>query len=97
MCKRSVPLKNRDCHAGGVILSSSSFVWLVLCADVFVLGYFTVAGAGKYSVDEQLLGGEINLYKSGLEKVGIDLDAEFQNPFLTEKEQARRKKSGRFY
>merc|ERR1719313_2913955 len=25
------------------------------------LGYFTVAGAGKYSVDEQVLGGEINI------------------------------------
>merc|ERR1719353_1976891 len=29
---------------------------------VFVLGYFTVAGAGKYSVDEQILGGELNIY-----------------------------------
>ena len=29
---------------------------------VLVLGYFTVAGAGKYSVDEQVLGGELNFY-----------------------------------
>merc|ERR1719258_427305 len=28
---------------------------------VLVLGYFTVSGAGKYSVDEQVLGGEFNL------------------------------------
>merc|ERR1712134_29447 len=34
---------------------------------VFVLGYFTVAGAGKYSVDEQVLGGELEFY-SGLLK-----------------------------
>merc|ERR1719269_299947 len=32
---------------------------------VLVLGYFTVSGAGKYSVDEQVLGGELNFY-SGL-------------------------------
>merc|ERR1711924_470349 len=30
---------------------------------VLVLGYFTVAGAGKFSVDEQVLGGELNFYK----------------------------------
>merc|ERR1712176_1510058 len=29
---------------------------------VLVLGYFTVNGAGKYSVDEQVLGGELNFY-----------------------------------
>merc|ERR1719182_729708 len=29
---------------------------------VFVLGYFSVAGAGKYSVDELVLGGELNFY-----------------------------------
>merc|ERR1711907_634428 len=36
---------------------------------VLVLGYFTVAGAGKYSVDEQILGGEINLYKGIFNKI----------------------------
>jgi hypothetical protein len=35
-------------------------------ADVFVLGYFTVAGAGKYSVDEQILGGELEFYKENI-------------------------------
>merc|ERR1712118_46774 len=29
---------------------------------VLVLGYFTIAGAGKYSVDEQVLGGELEFY-----------------------------------
>merc|ERR1712193_381861 len=36
---------------------------------VLVLGYFTVAGAGKYSVDEQVLGGEFNIYKGLFAKV----------------------------
>merc|ERR1719235_2244798 len=30
---------------------------------VLVLGYFTVSGAGKYSVDEQVLGGEIKVFR----------------------------------
>merc|ERR1711907_373650 len=33
---------------------------------VFVLGYFTVAGAGKYSVDEQILGGELEFYQENI-------------------------------
>jgi len=36
---------------------------------VLVLGYFTVSGAGKYSVDQQILGGEINIYKGLFNKV----------------------------
>jgi len=35
---------------------------------VLVLGYFTVSGAGKYSVDEQILGGELNVYKGLFKK-----------------------------
>ena len=36
---------------------------------VFVLGYFSVAGAGKYSVDEQVLGGELNFYQDVFDKL----------------------------
>jgi len=36
---------------------------------VLVLAYFTVSGAGKYSVDEQILGGEIKVYKGLFDKV----------------------------
>merc|ERR1712037_1028644 len=36
---------------------------------VFVLGYFAVSGAGKYSVDEQVLGGELNFYSGLIDKV----------------------------
>jgi hypothetical protein len=36
---------------------------------VAVLTYFSVSGGGKYSVDEQVFGGELNLYKSLYDKV----------------------------
>jgi uncharacterized membrane protein YphA (DoxX/SURF4 family) len=36
---------------------------------VLVLAYFSVNGAGKYSVDEQILGGELNIYKGLFAKV----------------------------
>ena len=44
----------------------------MLFADVFVLGYFTVAGAGKYSVDEQVLGGELEFYSGLFDKLSGD-------------------------
>ena len=60
-----------------------------------VLAYFSVAGAGAYSVDEIVFGGELNLYGDVLGKVfggndGDDIDdadayvenkKEFKNPF----------------
>ena len=36
---------------------------------VLVLGYFSVSGAGKYSVDELVLGGELNFYAGLFDKV----------------------------
>merc|ERR1712241_1612592 len=36
---------------------------------VAVLAYFSVAGAGAYSIDEKVLGGELNLYESLWNKV----------------------------
>jgi uncharacterized membrane protein YphA (DoxX/SURF4 family) len=36
---------------------------------VLVLGYFTVSGAGKLSVDELVLGGELKIYKGLFDKV----------------------------
>jgi uncharacterized membrane protein YphA (DoxX/SURF4 family) len=36
---------------------------------VATLAYFTAAGAGPYSVDEQVLGGELNLYQNLFDKV----------------------------
>jgi len=39
---------------------------------VLVLAYFSVAGAGAYSVDEKVLGGELNLYEGLIAKVFSD-------------------------
>merc|ERR1719161_710197 len=36
---------------------------------VLVLSYFTIAGAGPFSVDEQILGGELNIYRGLFNKV----------------------------
>ena len=36
---------------------------------VGTLLYFTAAGAGPYSVDEQVLGGELNFYSGLIDKV----------------------------
>jgi uncharacterized membrane protein YphA (DoxX/SURF4 family) len=83
------------------IPKAHSYNYELAAMYVFVLGYFTVAGAGKYSVDQQLLGGELKLYQSGLEAVGFDTSAEFENPFrnafISEKELKRREKTGRYF
>jgi hypothetical protein len=36
---------------------------------VGVLAYFSASGAGRFSVDEKLLGGELELYDKALDKV----------------------------
>ena len=54
------------CRSGSLCATNG---WRSATADVFVLGYFSVAGAGKYSVDEQVLGGELNFYQGQLDKV----------------------------
>merc|ERR1711990_1427579 len=83
------------------IPKAHSYNYELAAMYVLVLSYFTVAGAGKYSVDEQILGGEIKLYQSGLEAVGFDTSAEFENPFrnafISEKELKRREKTGRYF
>ena len=48
--------------------TAHSYNYELAAMYVFVLTYFSVAGAGKYSVDEQLLGGELNLYQGAYEK-----------------------------
>merc|ERR1712078_140031 len=51
------------------IPKAHSYNYELAAMYVFVLGYFTVAGAGKYSVDEQVLGGELQLYQTALDKI----------------------------
>merc|ERR1712194_842324 len=48
------------------IVKAHSYNFELAAMYVIVLGYFTVAGAGPWSVDEQVLGGEINFYKKVL-------------------------------
>ena len=61
-------------EVGGSSLSSAvpkahSYNYELAAMYVFVLGYFSVAGAGKYSVDEQVLGGELNFYGGLINKI----------------------------
>merc|ERR1712118_595629 len=46
-----------------------SYNFELAAMHVAVLSYFTVAGAGKYSVDEQILGGELEFYGKTWQKV----------------------------
>merc|ERR1712106_150438 len=45
------------------VIPAHSYNYELASMYVIVLAYFGVSGAGKYSVDEQVLGGELNLYK----------------------------------
>merc|ERR1711935_1258930 len=44
------------------VVSQHSYNFELAAMYVCVLAYFSVAGAGAYSVDEQILGGELNFY-----------------------------------
>ena len=52
------------------IPTAHSYNYELASMYVFVLLYFTVAGAGKYSVDEQVLGGELSFYQGLLDGLG---------------------------
>merc|ERR1711935_651143 len=51
------------------VRSQHSYNFELAAMYVCVLAYFSVAGAGAYSVDEQVLGGELRLYDSLFNKV----------------------------
>merc|ERR1711990_1187644 len=51
------------------IPKAHSYNYELAAMYVLVLGYFALSGAGKYSVDEQVLGGELNFYQGLLDKV----------------------------
>merc|ERR1719373_994670 len=53
---------------------SMSTTMIVAVMYVFVLSYFTANGAGKFSVDEQILGGELQFYQNILNNLGGDQD-----------------------
>ena len=54
------------------IPKAHSYNYELAAMYVLVLGYFSVAGAGKYSVDELVLGGELNFYGGLLDKAFND-------------------------
>ena len=59
------------------LLSRPAALLFLLCLQlaamyVVTLLYFTAAGAGPYSVDEQVLGGELNFYQGLVDKVTGD-------------------------
>merc|ERR1711904_183218 len=51
------------------IPKAHSYNYELAAMYVLVLGYFSVSGAGKYSVDELVLGGELNFYAGLFDKV----------------------------
>jgi len=51
------------------VVPQHSYNYELAAMYVGVLAYFSVAGAGAYSVDEMILGGELNFYKSLVEEV----------------------------
>jgi len=51
------------------VVPQHSYNYELAAMYVAVLTYFSVSGGGKYSVDEQVFGGELNLYKSLYDKV----------------------------
>ena len=59
------------------VVKQHSYNYELAAMYVAVLGYFTAAGAGKYSVDELVLGGELQLYEGIIEKLkGGPMEAE---------------------
>ena len=60
------------------VVSQHSYNYELASMYVGVLAYFSASGAGAYSVDEQLLGGELELYDSLLGKVLNKFDGEME-------------------
>merc|ERR1719313_51050 len=57
------------------VVKQHSYNYELAAMYVVVLGYFSAAGAGPLSVDEKVLGGEIEFYKSVLDKFTGDEQA----------------------
>merc|ERR1712003_539687 len=51
------------------VVPQHSYNFELAAMYVGVLSYFSVKGAGAYSVDEKILGGELKLYESAFNKV----------------------------
>lgn len=51
------------------VVKQHSYNYELAAMYVIVLGYFTAAGAGNVSFDEQVLGGELEFYGNALDKI----------------------------
>merc|ERR1711933_359086 len=51
------------------VVPQHSYNYELAAMYVVVLTYFSASGGGKYSVDELVFGGELNLYKSLYDKI----------------------------
>merc|ERR1712241_83484 len=58
------------------VVPQHSYNFELAAMYVATLGFFTANGAGKFSIDNLVFGGEGNLYQGILEKVGITFEDE---------------------
>jgi len=74
MCTMLVAVIFHLLNTGGegfplAVVSQHSYNYELAAMYVGVLAYFAASGAGAYSIDEKVLGGELKLYESGYNKV----------------------------
>ena len=72
MCAQAVVFHLLNTGAEGfplAVVKQHSYNYELAAMYVVVLGYFTANGAGPWSVDEQVLGGEIEFYEGALDKI----------------------------
>ena len=55
------------------VVKQHSYNYELAAMYVLVLGYFSIAGAGPWSVDEQVLGGELEFYEQTFENARAKL------------------------
>ena len=55
------------------VVKQHSYNYELAAMYVLVLGYFSIAGAGPWSVDEQVLGGELEFYEQTFENAKAKL------------------------
>ena len=55
------------------VVKQHSYNYELAAMYVLVLGYFSIAGAGPISLDEQVLGGELAFYEETFEKAKAQL------------------------
>jgi len=71
------------------VVPQHSYNFELAAMYVGVLAYFATAGAGAYSIDNIVLGGELNLYQSVIDKVfGGSSDDDFEEEAVVEEKKS---------